>query len=255
MSIVWAIALNTWRQFVRDKIFYLVLLVALLMLGFSYFLATLTIVESRKILLDFSLSAASLAGALMGIYLGVVAVAREIENRTIYTVITKPVSRSGYLTGKLLGCFFVLAVAQILLGISIRFILFTASEAVPAGFYSCLLLMLMENTILLGVASFFSVFTSSILAAGFSLAFFLIGRSNGTLLMMSEKANTGEVRAVARFLYFLFPNLERYNIRDLVAYERPFPESLLWIGLAYLAGYLLFSLGAACVLFHRRDMP
>lgn len=255
MSVIFAIAANTWKQFVRDRIFYLVLIAAFFMLGFSYFLATLTITESRKILLDFGFGAVSLAGGLMGIFLGIVAVAKEIELKTIYTIISKPVSRPGYLAGKFLGCFAVLAVGHILLGLTIRFILMAGSEQVPAGFYTCILLILMESTILLAIASFFSVFTSSILASGLTLAFFMIGRSNQAFLTMSEKGNTGEVRAVAKVFYYIFPNLERYNIRDLVAYERPFPSDMVWIGLAYLAGYVIFSYGAACLVFQRRDLP
>ena len=255
MNVMLALAVNTWKQFVRDRIFYLVLIVALLMVGFSYFLATLTIVESRKILLDFGLSAISLSGAMMGIYLGIVAVAKEIELRTIYTIITKPVSRSGYLAGKLLGSFLVLAAGHILLALTIRLVLAGASEPSPSGFVSCILLILMENTILLAVATFFSVFTSSILAAGFTFAFFLIGRSNLSLLLMAEKGATPEIRSLAKGLYYLFPNLERYNIRDLVAYGRAYPEDMLGMGFLYLLGYVLFSYAAACIIFQRRDLP
>jgi Cu-processing system permease protein len=255
MTVVLAIAGNTWKQFVRDRVFYIALIVAFLMLGFSYFLATLTIVESRKILLDFGLSATSLAGAMMALYLGVAAVAKEIELRTIYTILSKPVSRSGYLAGKLLGCFSVLAVGHLLLGLTVRFILFAASEPVPEGFYSCLLLILMESTLLLGIASFFSVFSNTILASGLTFAFFLIGRSNQAFLTMSEKAATDEVKAIASAFYYFFPNLERYNIRDVVAYGQPYPEQMIWIGLLYLVGYLLFAFAGACLIFERRDLP
>jgi len=255
MSVIFAIALNTWKQFVRDRIFYIVLIAALLLLGFSYFLATLTIIESRKILLDFAFGAVSLAGGMMAIFVGIVAVAKEIELKTIYTVITKPVSRSGYLAGKLLGCFAVLAVGHLLLTLTIRLILLISGEAAPAGFYACSLLILMESTILLGVASFFSVFSSSILASGLTLAFFLIGRSNHALLTMSEKGVTAEVRSIARGLYYFFPNLERFNIRDVVAYERPYPPEMITWGLIYMLAYVAFSYAAACLVFQRRDLP
>lgn len=252
---IFAIAANTWKQFVRDRFFYIVLIAAFLMLGFSYFLATLTITESRKILLDFGFAALSIAGGMMAVFLGIVAVAKEIEQKTIYTIISKPVSRSGYLAGKLLGCFAVLAVGHVLLGLTIALILLAGSEAIPSGFYTCILLTLMESTIILAIASFFSVFTSSILAAGLTLAFFFIGRSNQAFLTMSEKGATAEVRAIARVFYYFFPNLERYNIRDVVAYERPFPPDMIWIGSAYLIGYVLFSYAAACLVFQRRDLP
>ena len=86
-SVILGIALNSWKQMVRDRIFYVVLIVAFFMLGFSYLLAMLTIIESRKILLDFGFSAVSLASGFTAIYIGVVSVAREIEQRPFYTVV------------------------------------------------------------------------------------------------------------------------------------------------------------------------
>ncbi|MGZ6359763.1 MAG: ABC transporter permease, partial [Bdellovibrionota bacterium] len=94
LSVLFGIAFNSWKQMVRDRIFYVVLLMACLMLGFSYLLATLTIIESRKILLDFGFSAVSLSSAATAIYIGIVSMAREIEQRTIYSVVSKPISRS-----------------------------------------------------------------------------------------------------------------------------------------------------------------
>ena len=93
-SVLLAIGFNSWKQMVRDRVFYVVLVAALLMIGFSYLLATLTIVESRKILLDFGFSAVSIASGMTALYIGIVSVAREIEQRTIYSVVTKPISRS-----------------------------------------------------------------------------------------------------------------------------------------------------------------
>jgi len=255
MAEIWSLAVNSWKQFVRDRIFYLVLLVALFLVGFSYLLATLTIVESRKILLDFGFAGVSIAGAFMGIFLGIVAVAREIENKTIYTIITKPVSRTQYLLGKFLGSFLVLLVAHIALAITLAGIVKMGGESLPMGYFSCCALILMESTILLGVASFFSVFTSTILASGFSFAIFLVGRSNQTLMTLSEKGLTEEVRRVARVLYNIFPNFERYNIREIVAYEKAFPDTMLVYGFVYMIGYLLICLMGASLIFSKRDLP
>jgi Cu-processing system permease protein len=255
LSIILGIALNSWKQMVRDRIFYVALIVAFLMLGFSYLLATLTIVESRKILLDFGFSAISVASGFTAIFIGVVAVAREIEQRTIYTVVSKPISRAAYLIGKFLGSALVVAVAHVLLSVNLVGILWLAGEPVPAGFAPCLFLVLLESLLLLGFAFLCSSFASSMLAAGLCVAFFLIGRSNSSFLLMGEKALSSGTKAVAKFFYYVSPNLERFNIRDVVAYGRPYPEEMLWVGLLYCAAYLLICLSASCLILRSRDLP
>jgi len=255
ISVIFGIALNTWKQMVRDRIFYVVLIVACLMLGFSYLLATLTIVESRKILLDFGFSAVSIASGMTAVYLGIVSVAREIEQRTIYTIVSKPISRSQYLLGKFLGSVLVVGATHLLLSLNIAGILWIMGEPAPAGFAACLLLIFLESLVLLGIAFFCSSFASSILAAGVTVAFFLIGRSNSSFQVMAEKGLTASTRSVGKALYYLTPNLERFNIRDIVAYARPFPQEMLWVGLAYAAAYVAVCLAMSCLIIRRRDLP
>jgi Cu-processing system permease protein len=254
-SVILGIALNSWKQMVRDRIFYVVLIVAFLMLGFSYLLATLTIVESRKILLDFGFAAVSLASGFTAVYIGIVSVAREIEQRTVYTVVSKPISRSVYLLGKFLGSVLVLAVAHVLLSLNVVGILWLMGEGLPEGFTACLFLVFLETLVLLAFAFLCSSFTSSMLAAGLVVGFFLIGRSNSSFQVMSEKAISAGARAVSRVLYYATPNLERFNIRDVVAYGRPYPEEMLYIGSAYAAAYILVCLAASCLVINSRDLP
>jgi len=255
LSVVFGIAFNSWKQMVRDRIFYVVLLVAFLMLGFSYLLATLTIIESRKILLDFGFSAISLASGFTAVYIGIVAVAREIEQRTIYTVVSKPISRAFYLLGKFIGSLLVLAVSHILLSLNVIGILWLMGESVPPGFFPCLFLIFLETVVLLGFAFLCSSFTSSILAVGLTVGFFLIGRSNSSFLLMSEKALSSGTKSLAKILYYISPNLERFNIRDVVAYGRPYPEEMVWIGLMYCVAYVSICLSASCIIIRARDLP
>lgn len=254
-SVLFGIALNTWKQMVRDRIFYVALIMAFLTLGFSYLLATLTIVESRKILLDFGFSAVSVASGMTAVYIGIVSMAREIEQRTIYSVVTKPISRSVYVVGKFLGSLAVVAASHALLSLNIVGVLWLMGEPVPDGFLACVYLVFLETAILLAFAFLCSTFTSSMLAAGITASFFLIGRSNGSFLVMAEKALTSGTRAVASFLYYVTPNLERFNIRDVVAYGRPYPPEMIPIGSLYAFAFVAACLAAGCLLLSRRDLP
>lgn len=252
---IFQIARQTWNGFLRDRIFYAVIVIAFLMLGFSYFLASLTIIESRKILLDFGFAAVSFAGVLIAIFCGVTSLAKEIANHTIYTILAKPVSRQEYIIGKVLGTMTVVLATNALLSMVIYFILAIAQETAPAGLIPCLLLIAMESIVVLSIACFFSVFTNGFLSSCLTFAIFLIGRSNTTLYTIAERGHTSEIRTLAKALYVVLPNLERYNIRDVVAYEKPYPAELLWQGFAYLIAYLVFSTALASFLFQKRDLP
>jgi Cu-processing system permease protein len=255
MKVILAISISTWKEFVRDKIFFIVLIVALFILGFSSFLSTLTIIENRKIMLDFGFAAASLAGLATAVFLGVVSMAREIENRTIYTILTKPVSRTSYVIGKFIGSSAVLFAVHVFLSVTIWAILFSIGEDPPQGFTSCMALMFLENLILLSVAFLLSSISSSLVSAGITISIFLIGRGSVSFQLLAEKALSDEVKFLANAIYLIFPNLERFNLREVVAYGKPFPESMIWIGLAYSFAYILFSISSCCLIFQKRDLP
>ncbi len=252
---IFQIALQTWKSFVRDRIFYAVIVVAFLMLGFSYLLATLTIIESRKILLDFGFAAVSLSGAVISIFVGIQSVAKEISNRTIYTIISKPISRHEYIIGKFFGATAIVAGIHLSLASVVCFILRTSQEEFPSGILSCFTLITMENIIVLSTACVFSVFTSSFLAASFTFAIFLIGRSSTALCVLSQRASTGEVRSIAKVLYIIMPNLERYNIRDVVAYGKPYPAEIPWQAGFYFILYISFSISITSLIFQKRELP
>jgi ABC-type transport system involved in multi-copper enzyme maturation permease subunit len=250
-----ALIVATWKSLLREKVFYGVLVASILIVGFSYLLATLTIIESRKILLDFGFTAISVSGLLISLFVGIYSLAKELESKTIYSVIAKPVSRTTFLFGKYVGCALVLAAAHLFLGLVLMGVLSVAGEQAPQGFVECIFLIFSENLVILSVAFCVSVFISSAFLAGaLTFAVFLIGRASIDLFAMAEKGGTKEVRVIARGLYWLAPNLERYNIRDVVAYGREFPATMMSHGLFYALLYIAFALGIAAILFERKDI-
>lgn len=250
-----SLATATWKSFLREKIFYAVILVSFLILSFSYLLATLTIIESRKLLLDFGFAAISLSGIMIAVFIGVFAISKELEMKTIYTVLSKPVSRSSFLLGKYIGCLFILSSTHVFLGVVLSLVVKVAGESIPNGFIESIFLTLLESSVILSVAFLFSIITSGFFAGSLSLAIFLIGRSSVSVLAMTEKASTPEVRALARGVYWIFPNLERYNIRDVVAYGRDFPGEMISNAGIYTILYTAFCLGLAILLLDRKEIP
>ncbi len=255
MRSISSISIATFKGFVRDRILYGVLLFAVLFLGFSYTLSMLTIIEERKILLDFGLSAISISGMILGIFLGVVSIAKEIENRTIYTIISKPLSRTEYVIGKYLGALAILAIVHVLLSTTLVGVTKLLDEGLPSGLPDCFLLLFCESAILLAIASFFSVFTNSFLAGTFSFTIFLVGRSNTALNALAQKSQSHVLSGIFKFVYWASPNLERFNIRDLVAYGKPYPHEMISRGLIYCILYICFSISLASWTLSRKDLP
>jgi Cu-processing system permease protein len=250
-----AIGSATFKGFARDKIFYGVLVISALLISFSFLIATLTFVETRKILLDFGFSAVSFSGIAVAIFVGISAVAKEIDNRTIYSVITKPISRWEYLLGKFLGCSLVLVVVHLSISAIQVIVLLATQNDFPPGLFQCFFLMLLESLIILSVAILFSVNSDSFLSGTFSFALFLIGRSNASLRALSQKTAAPITKSVFKVLYWCSPNLERYNLRDVVAYGKAFPPGMVTKGLLYCVLFITFALAISSWRFARRDLP
>jgi Cu-processing system permease protein len=250
-----AIAKQAVTSYARDRIFHAVLVLALMMVLFSVFLATLTTLEQRKILLDFGQASISLAGIGFAILLGSTIVRKEMESRTIYTILSKPVRRTEYLAGKFLGAAVVVMLVHVICAAALGLVIFALGDTLPDGFVAAFYLTMLEALLVLAIALAFSLWCSStILAATLSFAVFLIGRSNYSFRVMAEKTE-GLPKALVKIAYGIFPSLQRFDIRDLVAYGKPYPEGMLSISSLYFLAYLALALGAAFLLFRKKDLP
>ena len=252
MSRIWAIAANTFREAIRDRILYLLLVFALLFMGFSQILSLLTVGGEEKIIKDVGLASISLFGVLTSVFIGVALVSKEIERRTIYTIVSKPIHRYEFLLGKYFG---------------LVLTLFVNTSVMTAWFYLILLLkgfadprlllaigmIFMELLLITAFAILFSSFSTPILSTLFSLSLYLVGHLTWSLHLLEERVKGPGARAVCRFLYFALPNLEIFNIKGEVVHQLPIPATLPVWALVYLAGYGGAVLSAACFILRRRD--
>lgn len=253
---VWPIACATLRGFSRDKIFHTTVLLSVAIILFAYFLSTLTIIETRKILLDFGFTAISLSGVGIAIFSGLSAVGKEIENRTIYTILAKPIRRAHYILGKYIGTAFVVVLCHVILSAVLYGLVHVDAEGVPAGMLACLFLICLESLFILAVAFLLSVsMSSSVLAASIAIGIFLAGRTSGTLMAVAQKMETGLPRLFVKGLWAVLPNLERFNSRDLVAYGKPLPEGMILLSTGYFLLWLVLLITVASLVFEPRDLP
>jgi len=252
---VWAVALNSFREAMRDKILYTLLFFAVLMILAAIGVAQMTIGEYDKVLRDLGLTAISVFGLLIAIFVGIGLVSKEIERKTIYTIVSKPVYRWQFLLGKFLGLAATLLVQVVSMAIAFAIMLMLAEGTPSVTLVSAIWLIYAELLVIIAAALMFSSFSSPVLASMFTIGLWLIGRlSAGLVEFANESETAGDgFRSFARALYHLAPDLQTFNVRTAAAYGSEVP----WEYVGYATGYSLawsaLFLFLASIIFHFRE--
>ena len=253
MTRVWAIAVNTFREAVRDKVLYALLFFALLMIAGSAVVAELTVGEYHKIIKDFGLAAINLFGLAIAIFVGIGLVSKEIERKTIYTIASKPVARWQFVLGRYLGL--VLTLLAEIAAMGAGFVLMTLATRTTLGlaFLPALLLTLVELMVVTAFAVLFSCFSNPLLSAFFTVGFVVIGRLSPELKQLAESGHSEALLLFARILYRATPDLGTFDTRTEAAYGL----AIGWEYLGYATGYDLLWAAAllvmAVLVFQKRD--
>src|SRR5215216_1827898 len=158
---LWTIARNTFRENLRDKILYNLLFFAVFLIGISIVLADLSIMEHHRIVTDIGLASINVVGVIIAIFVGIGLVSKEIERRTAFVILAKPISRARFIVGKYLGLVLTLGI-----NVGIMLLVFLATlliyhAPVHVGLFQALLLIFIELALITAVALFFSTFTSA----------------------------------------------------------------------------------------------
>ena len=248
-----SIAANTFRETVRNKILYVILAFALVVIGLTWFLADLSMGELSRIVADVGLASIHLFGVTIAVFLGITLVSQEMERKTIYLVLSKPVPRWEFVLGKAAGLCSTILLTTSVMAVTL-FALYAAysGEAEPgilvasAGVY-------LELVLLVCLATLFSTFTTPTLSAMFTLSLFLIGHLSQSLFVLGGRAKSVVARAASSFLYYILPNLEIFNWKNAVVYGEVRSPVILLPAAGYLVCYGTAVLLLACLLFSRKD--
>lgn len=249
---VLSIALNTFRENLRDKLLYNLLVFALLMIGSSLLLMRLTLGEFHRLLLNVGLGSINIFGVLIAIFVGIGLVNKEIEKKTIYTIVSKPVARYQFLIGKYLGLTLTLLVNTLVMAGGLLLVLFAQGVPIESMLFKALGLIFIEFMVITAVALLCSTFTSATLSAIFTLATYVIGHLTADLKTFGEKMDEG-MRAVVSGLYYILPNLERFNLKGNVIHHIEVSGTDLLLIVVYGLTYVAFLLMSASIIFQRRD--
>ena len=248
-----AIALNTFREAIRHRILYLLLIFAVVMISFAQILSLLTVGSEEKIIKDFGLASIDVFGVLTSVFIGIGLVSREIERRTVYTLLAKPIHRFEFILGKFTGLSLTLFVNTAVMT-AWFFLVLSIKGMFDARLGVAVLLLLFQFLLITALAVLFSCLSSPILASVLTLALYVIGHLLWSLELLSARLTTESGRMICRVLYFLLPNLGNFDIKGEVVHGLAIgPGRILWATL-YLLLYGTGVLCAACAVFERKEL-
>ncbi|MEJ2420668.1 MAG: ABC transporter permease [Acidobacteriota bacterium] len=251
---MWAIAVNSFREAVRSRIFYILMAFTVVMVLFSVVMSLLTVGSRSKIVIDLGLTVISFLSVMTAVFVGIGLVYQEVEKKTIYNVLSKPISRARFILGRylgLMGVLFVNVLAMILLlaGLLLIFGGFTTGIFEAAGF------IYLELAIITAIAVFFSSITSPVVSAICTIAFYIVGHTSNALTQLLAPDLSSEFgKGFVTFLYHVLPDLNILNVTDLIAYKIPIAEGFTEKALIYTAAYVVILLTASCMAFRHRDL-
>ena len=253
---VGSVARNTFREAVRDRVLYNLVLFVLVLTGAAVFLGGLSAAQEAKIIVDMGLSAALLFGVFISVFVGVGLVYKEIERRTVYAIFAKPVGRGEFLLGKYLGLCLTLAVNVSVMGAGVSLALLYVNggwHPLALNIWPAVALIYVELLILVAVALLFSSFSSPALSALLTFFVFVIGHFSAELKGLSESFGSGGGRVLFAALYYLLPNLSNYAYITAASHGRTPPASVFAGSVVYGLAYIAVLLAASALVFKRRN--
>jgi Cu-processing system permease protein len=250
------IALNTFRESVRDRVLYNLVLFVLILVGASVFISELSVNQETKFIATLGLSAMLVFGALIAIFIGVGLVYKEIDRRTLYNLLSKPVHRYEFIIGKYFGLCLTLLVNSALMLVAIELALMYVNHGYNALQWPVLLAGLfiyVELALLVAIALMFSSFSTPMLAALFTFALYVIGHFSADLKLAAGLSQSQLVRAVLNLAYYLIPNLKNFNFITQASHGEVVEAMRAIWAILYAVVYISILLSAAVLIFQRRN--
>jgi ABC-type transport system involved in multi-copper enzyme maturation permease subunit len=260
------IAINGFRESVRDKVLYSLVAFAILLMGTSYVLGQLTAGQDLKIMKDLGLSSIAIFGLFMAVFIGIGLVSKEVERRSIYGLLAKPVRRHEILLGKFAGLALTLTVNIAVMTLALYAVLAYVgwgenqfarqAREVPAldpALLKAVALILVQLMMVTAIALFFSTFSTPILSAGLTFGVYIAGYFSQDLRNFDQVVNSRAAQVLARGLYYVLPNLSPFDVTSQVVHGLPVTARYMAVTIAYGVVYIAMLLIAGATIFSRRD--
>jgi ABC-type transport system involved in multi-copper enzyme maturation permease subunit len=260
------VAVNVFKESVRDKVLYNLVLFAVLLMAAAYLIGQLTAGQDVKIIKDLGLAAIDTFGVLIAIFIGIGLVWKEVDRRSIYSLLSKPLRRSEFVIGKYAGLALTLVINIGVMTVAFYLVLaYMATQFPPEARASwpapatdlqmlrAIGLIIVELLLVTAVALFFSTFSNPLLSAALTLGLWVIGHFNADLRHFDQVVDSRAAAYLAKGLYFVLPNFDAFDVKDQVVHALPVPMRYLVTTALYGSAYIAMLLVGAASIFSRRD--
>jgi Cu-processing system permease protein len=252
-----AVALNTFREAVRDRVLYNLVFFALLMMVAAIFVGQISIGIEEMVIKSLGLSAISVIGLLIAVFIGVGLVYKEMDKRTLYALLAKPVRRWEFLLGKFGGLVLTLAVNTLAMAAGLFAALLYVKhnlERTDAVLLIAAYFILLKLMLVVALALLFSCYTTPLLAILYTSALYIAGLFVEEMRTFHFTTANPALEAMLRGLSYLLPNFENFNVMAAAVHGREIPGALILQNTVYAALYSVIVLLVAAAVFSRRNL-
>jgi len=250
------IALGTFKESVRERVLYNLIVFAFLMIGAAILLGSISVGVEQLVLVNLGLAAISVFGLLIAIFIGIGLVSKEIDTRTIYNILSKPVTRAEFILGKYAGLVLTLLVNTGIMTTGFYAALAIQQRGLARQDLSILVavyFILLELAIIVGLALFFSCISTPILSALFTFCLFVIGNFSRDIGLFGRESGSPFLEKMTSLLYYLLPNFSDFNVIDQVAHGVRIPGFIITANTSYALLYITVLLSGAVLIFEGRE--
>ena len=268
MNSVIAIALNTFRETVRDRVLYAFLIFAVILTFAGIVLGTLSVGQSVRVLEDIGLFTISTIGGVIAIFVGTNLVFKELDKRTIYLIFTKPIRRWQFILGKFLGLSLCILIITALMGGFLMVL--TLANGAPASSMSNLLAAVgsvyLELLLVIALATFFSTFATPLMSVIFTIGLWICGHLGQSLMSLGSMSESGAVKVLFAVIYYALPDLGKLTELRFELITPPaagawspgavvghFGVETLLLLTTYVLGYVVLLLSLGTLIIERRE--
>ncbi|MBM75099.1 MAG: hypothetical protein CMK59_06845 [Proteobacteria bacterium] len=251
---LWALALNTFREAVRDKVLHSIFFFATATIVFSLILREVTIGDQAKVVRSVAQGGMDLFASIIAMFLGISLIWKELEKKTIYTILSKPIPRWMFVLGKYVGLQMTIFVEVFLLGTLYVCLMMVQQSFPPSVFFFSILLLLLELMLLSAWAILFSAYSAPTTASAFTIAIFVIGHLADDIWIFGSQSDQLMLRELSAMLYWVLPNFEVLSIREQAVHGENVPWRQFLFACGYGLTYTAAVLSAAVMIFQKRDI-
>ncbi len=248
-----AIALNTFKEATRNKIYYLLIFFGIFFVLSSKLVTLLIIGDKVKVLKDLGLASINFFSVLIAIFTGIDLVYKEIERKTIYNILSKPISRSCFIIGKFFGLALTLFVALISMVVMFFLFMLLFSGELDVKILVYFILLYFELLIITSISLLFSSISTPILSSVFTISLYLIGHVIWTFNEFKDKIINPIIKVISYILYYTLPNLEKFNIKNSIVMNVDIDIGMILGSICYAIFYVTALLTLTILIFNKRE--